>query len=798
MSLNIRVKTNGTFQSDVFNDLNQKIYSETQTNSAENSGSVNDLTEKELINKLIETNKIEIATTGNPQPDTMPDNNALLIVMDQLVSYQLLPEHVLKLLPGYQAFKKIGIEFTKNYNNRSTCTAARGVIMTGKIDTQLQDSMNSLYQSNIVPYLNFNNDTLGKAFKANGYETRYIGKNHMDSRLYRNKPPNYATNTIGSMRSYGYDINDKWGDFDPVAKGLLQDSIAMQFITSPLETEYDYYDPITSTKQTGVIPYLRKCKELSRRFLCHVNFTNPHDTQESRSNLAQQKIINYSSQFFFPFCKEQCDELQVNNPYVYDENFTDAFVKNKSLVNNFFEKNYSDYKKIVDSLQNVPSYLYDYQTEPSLNSAIPYNIGAFYYYNNFSTAPVNSSDIKSWKNYLNNYYCLVVEVDSYVYGIYKELEKLDLLRKTNVIITSDHGEMMNAHGLRCKGFIYNECINIPLLVASPNLDPSIRNTTSDYLCSSIDLIPTLINSCKLTYKSDQFTGESVFDTNSNGKLIPKNKLNYPNKSVVTFVGGNDSFPLYVYYKSLWQNITGNTENLPANITEFGFIHTAVQVYLNNKLYKYGKYFSLKDLLTYNTTKYNITFTKQELIDNAFNDQQKVAIEIALRDYNVPIFTFEEVYNYVFNNLTSKDLDTNNILLLSIVSSVTKIMDIKTNRLYYIPGCFSDFMYNNKNYLLFCYNMTDDKNEILNLLDKKHYDPVNDDLFEELNSILNFSIENNKLNPMCIITPYQQFNDIIIEIQRCVIDNIINYKSLLQLTQEVILSHEAMGFFLNDN
>jgi arylsulfatase A-like enzyme len=797
MSLNLKVKTSGTFQSDVFNDLNQKIYSETQTNSAENSGSINDLGEKELINKLIETNKFEIATTGNPQPDTMPDNNALLIVMDQMVSYKLLPEYVLNLLPGYQAFKKIGIEFTNNYNNRSTCTPSRAVIITGKIDTQLQDSMNSKYQSDIIPCINFNYDTLGKAFKANNYETRHIGKSHLDSRVYSNKPPNYSTNTSGTMRSYGYDINDKWGEFDPVAKGLLADVISMQFIESTTDEQYDYYDPLTSTKQSGVIPYLRKCKELSRRFLCHVNLTNPHDTQESRSNLAQKTIQNYSSQFFFPFCEEQCEELKIKNPYVFDENFTDAFIKNKSLVNNFFEKNYFDYKNIVNSLHNVPSYLYDYQTEPKYNSAVPYNIGGFNYYKNFCTTPVDSSDIKSWKNFLNNYYCLVIEADSHVYRIYQELEKLDLLRKTNVIITADHGEMMDAHGLRCKGFIYNECINIPLLVASPNLDISIRNTKSDYLCSSIDLIPTLINLSKITYKSDQFTGESVFDTNSNGKLIPKNKLNYPNKSVVTFVGGNDSFPLYIYYKN-WQTTTGNVENLPANVAEFGFIHTGVQVYLNNKQYKYGKYFSLKDLLTYNTTKYNITFTKQELIDNAYNDQQEGAIKFSLKDFNVPVFTFEEVYNYVFNNLISKGSDTDSIFLMSIVSSVMKITDNKTNRLYYIPGCFDDFIYNNKNYLLFCYNMTDDKDEVANLLDKKRYDSKYDALFKQLNSILNSSIESNKLNPMYIILPYQQLNDIIENIQEAAISGIIDYFALTSLTNTTLLANDATTYIMNDN
>jgi arylsulfatase A-like enzyme len=741
-------------------------------------------------------------TPPTPTPvDPMPDNNVLLIVCDQLVSYALLPDRVLKLLPGYQAFKKRGIEFTNNYNNRSTCSASRAVIITGVVNTQIQDSMNSAYQSNIVPNIDLNADTLARPFKSNGYKTRYIGKSHLDSRIYHNKPPNFSTNTIGCMRSYGYDTFDKWGDFDSNSKGLLQDCMALQFINSSSQEEYDYYDVLSNTKQSGTIPYLRACKETNTRFLCHVNFVNPHDTQECRSNLAQTEIQDESSQFFWPFCQEQSDELNIKSPFFFDENFTDAYVKNSTLVHNFFEDNYLDYKTLTDLLQNVSSYMYDYQTEPLVNSAIPYNIAFISYYNVFSTTPVNSTDIKSWKNFLNNYYCLVCEADSHIYKIYQELEKLNLLEKTNVIITSDHGDMMGAHGLRCKGYTFNENINVPLLVCSSNLDPSTYNTKSDYLCSSIDLIPTLINVSNITYTSSQFTGESVLQKNTNGKLVPKTKNEYPDKSVVAYVGGNDQFNLYFYYTS-WVETTGNTENAPENIFEYAYFHTSVQVYLQGKHFKYGKYVSLKNWLLYTIEVYKIdNFTMEQLIKNA-NNSDNVALALKDLEDNVS-YTFTEIYEQV---IKEDKRDVPSILSLETVMAIIKIVDDYTKRYYYIPGCYDDFYKNKKNYYLFCYNMTDDRSEVRNLLDSKNYDPQYNEIFEKLNTILNNSTQTNNMNPIFYISPYQVLVDLIDSTQQGIRDKIINeitgkienYNLWLEIIKNMRLKRDAKMYILNNN
>src|SRR5438128_1345936 len=89
----------------------------------------------------------------------MPQNT-LVIMFDELVSYQLIPKHIRKLLPGYQAFRKIGIEFVNTMCNRQMCSPSRAVILTGNMDTAIQDNIDQSYQ--FPDKVNPNFPTFGK------------------------------------------------------------------------------------------------------------------------------------------------------------------------------------------------------------------------------------------------------------------------------------------------------------------------------------------------------------------------------------------------------------------------------------------------------------------------------------------------------------------------------------------------------------------------------------------------------------------------------------------------------------
>ena len=94
------------------------------------------------------------------------------------------------------------------------------------------------------------------------------------------------------------------------------------------------------------------------------------------------------------------------------------------------------------------------------------------------------------RNYVNFYAGLVKQVDAQVARVLDAIPAA-LRDNTIVIYTSDHGEMGMAHGgLRQKMFnIYEETVNIPLIIHNPKLFPAPQ--TTDAYGALIDLMPTL-------------------------------------------------------------------------------------------------------------------------------------------------------------------------------------------------------------------------------------------------------------------------------------------------------------------
>lgn len=95
------------------------------------------------------------------------------------------------------------------------------------------------------------------------------------------------------------------------------------------------------------------------------------------------------------------------------------------------------------------------------------------------------------KYMISNYYGLVKEIDDWVGEILKTLDRHGLTDKTLVIFTSDHGEMLGAHGMREKNVFYEESAHIPLILRFP--DAIKGNTTVNGYVSLVDLFPTILD-----------------------------------------------------------------------------------------------------------------------------------------------------------------------------------------------------------------------------------------------------------------------------------------------------------------
>ena len=92
---------------------------------------------------------------------------------------------------------------------------------------------------------------------------------------------------------------------------------------------------------------------------------------------------------------------------------------------------------------------------------------------------------------VSSYWGLVHLVELNVVRMLETLDRLGLTDNTLVVFTSDHGDMMGAHGLLSKGnFMYEESLKVPLILRCPD---SVPNRRVPNVASSIDIVPTILD-----------------------------------------------------------------------------------------------------------------------------------------------------------------------------------------------------------------------------------------------------------------------------------------------------------------
>ncbi len=130
------------------------------------------------------------------------------------------------------------------------------------------------------------------------------------------------------------------------------------------------------------------------------------------------------------------------------------------------------------------------------------------------------ADPEKIKYMIASYYGLVKEVDDWVGKILDKVDELGLADNTLIIFTSDHGEMLGAHGMREKNVFYEESAHVPLLVRYPG---KVKNKTvvNGYI-STLDLFPTILDYLNIEkYKTDGTSLRGLIDgtDSQHGKYV---------------------------------------------------------------------------------------------------------------------------------------------------------------------------------------------------------------------------------------------------------------------------------------
>jgi arylsulfatase A-like enzyme len=143
---------------------------------------------------------------------------------------------------------------------------------------------------------------------------------------------------------------------------------------------------------------------------------------------------------------------------------------------------FSYYKKRMDDLYVSPSIKDDVRQSAYENSnkrnLIP-KLGKKYPYD----------DAGKIKELTAAYYAMIEEVDTWVGRLVDVLDRQGLRQNTLVIFTSDHGEMMGAHGMMNKAILLEEAVRVPIMSAG-SLD---KNVTIKAPVSQLDLHSSILD-----------------------------------------------------------------------------------------------------------------------------------------------------------------------------------------------------------------------------------------------------------------------------------------------------------------
>jgi arylsulfatase A-like enzyme len=102
-------------------------------------------------------------------------------------------------------------------------------------------------------------------------------------------------------------------------------------------------------------------------------------------------------------------------------------------------------------------------------------------------------DETQFRDYIRRYYGYCAYIDHQIGRVLDTLTERGLDNNTIVIFTSDHGDMITAHGFIYKmdTCCYRELANVPFIIRAPGTTKP--GSVSDSLIENVDILPTLID-----------------------------------------------------------------------------------------------------------------------------------------------------------------------------------------------------------------------------------------------------------------------------------------------------------------
>ena len=392
-----------------------------------------------------------ISTKVTAQVNKKP--NLLFIMTDQqrFDAMSIAGNKVLK-TPNLDRLAKQGARFKNAYTPCAVCGPARSSILTGTTVENNGMKVNE-YAYNFKKEGLMTMPTFDEILTTKGYHCEYFGKWHTQSShaaVYKNPlKTNKAGKSVfgpeGSLLIYEDFLNAKSPNRE-LRVGQLYDTYTDRpYKTNPLDKFHGKTDAdVKQSKRKPIQPDLHGELLIDKEYT--VTAFQAKQTIDALERL-KDSTFSITCSFHFPHAP-----MLPTKPY------------SKMYPANKMEAPFS----IGDTMENSP-----YSKANGRHEHTEY------------------ADPEKIKYMISSYYGLIKEVDDWVGKILDKVDQLGLADNTLIIFTSDHGEMLGAHGMREKNVFYEESAHIPLLIRFPKQIK--KNTVVDRYVSTMDLFPTIFD-----------------------------------------------------------------------------------------------------------------------------------------------------------------------------------------------------------------------------------------------------------------------------------------------------------------
>lgn len=173
------------------------------------------------------------------------------------------------------------------------------------------------------------------------------------------------------------------------------------------------------------------------------------------------------------------------------------------------------------------------------------------YYSSYTKNCTGKFTGKEIKNIRAFYYAMCAETDAMLGEIILALRKLDLLQKTIVIYTSDHGEMAMEHRQFYKMSMYEASVHVPLLIMGPGIKTNLQVPN---VVSLVDIYPTMLDIAGIALPQT-LSGYSLLTLSSEVSANEQTfKIHRPPWILSEFHGCNANASTYMLRTGQWKYI----------------------------------------------------------------------------------------------------------------------------------------------------------------------------------------------------------------------------------------------------